>query len=531
VTPNQLTFATSDWNGAQTVTIHSVNDAVNDGDQQYSISFAVSSTDPNYANRPVNDVYVTDFDNDVAGITISPATTTASRLITNESRTLHPTFSVVLNSQPTVDVTIPLTNSTPGEGEFTPGSLTFSTTNWLTPQTVTLTGVDDGPQDGDQPYTITVGPASAPGDTNYNNKPGGIVYCTNVDNDTAGITVTPVTSSSSRLQTSEDGSLKPTFTVVLNAQPTTTVSIGLVSSLPGEGVACASPTLPPSCTAALSFSPGDWLTPKTVTLVGVDDAVQDGSRQYVVQLPITTSDPNYGMFTIPDVFATNADDDVRGITVGAISGNTSEGGGNATFTVVLNSQPTSDVTLSLSSSDQTEGTVPAGLTFTAAAGPSAWNTLHTVTVTGIDDDTNDGDVPYHIDLSAASGGDYAGVIPAPNVLNLSNIDNDTPGLIVSSMLCSTTSTLSVPYLVTLRSEPAQAVTVNFSIVNTTDNDKGSISPLSVDFTTVKGNWSIPQTVTVSGGMTAGDYPIAATTSSSDPDYAGLSWGVTCTNTP
>jgi hypothetical protein len=90
--------------------------------------------------------------------------------------------------------------------------------------------------------------------------------------------------------------------------------------------------------------------------------------------------------------------------------------------------------------------------------------------------------------------------------------------------------VSVPYLVTLTSEPKQAVTVNFSVVNMADLDKGSISPLSVDFSTVKGNWAIPQTVTVSGGMTAGDYPIAATTTSADSDYQGLNWGTTCTNT-
>ena len=44
---------------------------------------------------------------------------------------------------------------------------------------------------------------------------------------------------------------------------------------------------------------------------------------------------------------------------------TTEGGGTASFTVVLNTQPTASVTIALSSSDTTEGTVsPASLTFT-----------------------------------------------------------------------------------------------------------------------------------------------------------------------
>ena len=40
-----------------------------------------------------------------------------------------------------------------------PSSLTFSTANWGTPQTVTLTGVDDSVQDGDVAYAIITGPA------------------------------------------------------------------------------------------------------------------------------------------------------------------------------------------------------------------------------------------------------------------------------------------------------------------------------------------------------------------------------------
>ena len=71
---------------------------------------------------------------------------------------------------------------------------------------------------------------------------------------------------------------------------------------------------------------------------------------------------------------------------------TTEAGGTATFTVVLNTQPTADVTIALSSSDTTEGTVaPASLIFTTAN----WNVAQTVTVTGVDDAVDDGDVAVH----------------------------------------------------------------------------------------------------------------------------------------
>ena len=51
------------------------------------------------------------------------------------------------------------------------------------------------------------------------------------------------------------------------------------------------------------------------------------------------------------------------------------------------------MTIDLTSSDTTEGTVlPASLTFTAAN----WNVAQTVTVTGVDDALDDGNVAYTI---------------------------------------------------------------------------------------------------------------------------------------
>ena len=67
------------------------------------------------------------------------------------------------------------------------------------------------------------------------------------------------------------------------------------------------------------------------------------------------------------------------------------------------------MTIGLSSSDTTEGTVsPASLTFTAAN----WNTAQTVTVTGVDDAVDDGAIrAYTIVTAAATSGDadYSGL--------------------------------------------------------------------------------------------------------------------------
>ncbi|MGQ0835508.1 MAG: S8 family serine peptidase [Gammaproteobacteria bacterium] len=101
---------------------------------------------------------------------------------------------------------------------------------------------------------------------------------------------------------------------------------------------------------------------------------------------------------------------------------TTEEGGSAQFTVALNSKPTSLVTVALSSSDTTEGTVsPASLTFT----PANWNARQAVTVTGVDDPEVDGDVAYRIVTAPAASNDtgYNG-LKGPDVLVI-NLDNDT----------------------------------------------------------------------------------------------------------
>jgi type VI secretion system secreted protein VgrG len=110
------------------------------------------------------------------------------------------------------------------------------------------------------------------------------------------------------------------------------------------------------------------------------------------------------------------------VTPSAVPLITTEVGGTATFTVVLDSQPSADVTIGVSSSDPTEGTAaPGSLTFTT----SNWATAQTVTVTGIGDSVDDGNISYNVVLATAVGGDYAGIDPAD--VAVSNTDNETSG--------------------------------------------------------------------------------------------------------
>jgi subtilisin-like proprotein convertase family protein len=94
------------------------------------------------------------------------------------------TFTVLLDSQPTALVTIAVSSSDTGEGTVSPASLSFDSTNWSTPQTVTVTGVDDAEQDGNVAYTIITAPAT--GAPEYAGIDPADVSVTNLDNDGQG---------------------------------------------------------------------------------------------------------------------------------------------------------------------------------------------------------------------------------------------------------------------------------------------------------------------------------------------------------
>ena len=97
----------------------------------------------------------------VADIRVFPAT----GLLTSKAGDAT-SFTVVLATQPTANVTLALSSSNTSEGTVSPSSLTFTSSNWNEPQTVTVTGVNDG-QPGSASYNILFAPAIS-SDPNYN---------------------------------------------------------------------------------------------------------------------------------------------------------------------------------------------------------------------------------------------------------------------------------------------------------------------------------------------------------------------------
>jgi hypothetical protein len=476
ISPASLTFTPASWNAPQTVTVTGVDDALADGAQGYRVVTApATSGDPGYAGLDADDVAVSNTDNDSAGFIV----TSTSGLTTTEAGG-QATFTIVLTSQPAADVAIPLASSDASEGTVSPAGLTFTPANWNAPQTVTVTGIDDPAADGNQIYSIITAPATS-ADAAYQDRNAADVAATNVDNDSPGIIVTPVAG----LQTTEAGGAA-FFTIVLTAQPLANVTIALTSSNPSEG------TLP---IATLTFTPADWDLPQTVNVVGANDAISDGNQPYTIVTGATSSaDAAFDNLPVADVAATNLDDDISGFTVDPVGGLlTSEFGDFDTFTIVLNTAPTADVTIGLSINDATEATLGGvtGVTFT----PLSWNVPQTITVTGLDDALADGTQPFLVVTAPAVSADpsYSGLNP-PDI-DGTNFDNDTPGVYVKArrLLRTGENGSSAFFRVSLTTQPTSTVTCTFS---SSDPTEGTLSPTTLTFTPT--NYATQQNVTVRG---------------------------------
>ena len=502
VSPTSLTFTPQNWNTPKTVTVAGQDDAIDDGNVAYTIlTGAAVSNDPDYSELDPDDVSLTNTDNDTAGITVSPA----SGLETTEGGG-QATFQIELTSQPTANVTIGLSSNDTSEGTVSPASLVFTPSDWNIPKTATITGQNDAVDDGDVGFTIVT--AATSGDSKYNGMNVSNVEIVNRDNDTAGITVTPT----SGLETTEDGGMD-TFQIVLASQPTANVTVGLTSSDLSEGTLSS---------ASVVFTSSDWSIPKTVTVIGEEDAVDDGDVAYTIVTAAESNDPKYAEIDVADVSVVSRDDDTAGINVSPTSVlETTEAGGSGTFQIELASQPTANVTVGLTSSDEAEGTVSSvSVVFTS----SNWDAPQTVTVTGQDDFVDEGDINYTIVTAAAESNDskYGGM----NVADVSvvNRDNDTAGIDISptSGLGTTEAGGTDTFQIVLASQPTANVAIGLTSSDTTE---GTVSSASVVFTS--SNWNTPQTLTITGQDDDVDDDdvsyavVTAAAASNDSKYGGV----------
>ncbi len=317
-----ITITAGATTGTATFTV--TDDSIDESDETVIVTLGT----PNYGTLSgVTEQTVTITDNDTAAITvgaISGNTTEAG---------VTATFTLVLATQPTADVTIPISSNDTSEGTVSGTSVIFTSLNWNTPQTITVTGVDDSTVDGTVAFSI-VNAAASSGDSNYNNLNPSDVSVSCTDNDTAGITLTE--SSSTTAVT--EGSTTDGITFVLTSQPSANVTI----SFTGDAQVSLS-------ASSLIFTSLNWDTIQTLTITAVDDsAVESGTTVSIVSA-VTSADSNYDGLSLSAVSVTVSDDDVASTSTSTTSSSGGYGGGSTyNKTVQTDTTTTSNSTLGLS---------------------------------------------------------------------------------------------------------------------------------------------------------------------------------------
>jgi len=395
-------------------------------------------------------------------------------------------FTVVLGAQPVTNVVLTVTSADVGEVVVDSATLTFTPANWSTAKTVTVTGVDDGVDDGDQVTAVTLAVLDASSDDLWDALPDQTVSVTTLDV-TAGFTVTETGGTTSV----SEGGTTDSFQVVLTEQPVSNVVFTVVSADVGEAAVDS---------ATLTFTPTNWNVAKTVTVTGVNDPVVDGAQVTLVTLTVVAgSDPLFVGLPPRQVSVTTTDDDVADFVVTQTGGTTvvDETGTQDAFTVVLTAQPLSNVSLTVSAANTGEITVDSvTLTFT----PANWSTAKTVTVTGVDDTVTDGPQSTAVTIGVAGGSDPAFTGLAPKVVNVTTTDDEIADFAIIETQGSTVVTeggSTDTFDVVLLSQPSSGtVTI---VATSPDGGEVTVSPPSVTFRrNGNGAWNVPQTFTVTG---------------------------------
>ena len=345
-----------------------------------------------------------------------------------------------------------------------------------TSKPIVVNTIDDNIDEINENFTVTLTnlTAGAPATISPTKATG---TATIIDNEGPNVSIAP---NASVVEGNSAGT-NLTFVITLSAaspQPITlsytTSDVTATSPADYTGVTSGTFTIPANTT---SFN---------LLIPVVGDLIDEDNETFTV----TLNNPDTRQATITNGTSTGTiiDDDTASVNVTPVVGTTTEAGGTATFSVNLNSKPTANVVISLLSNDASEGTVsPASFTFT----PTNFAAPQTATVTGVNDNFDDGDVTYSIVTSASSADPRYDNIAVPDVM-LTNIDDDNATL---------TLTLGAPSIPENGGGTIGTVTRNIEAAQAS-------APLTVTLTNTNPNAvTIPASITIPAGQSSATFNI------------------------
>ena len=499
VSPGSLTFISNRWNLNQRVRVTALEDTDAEDEDATEITHTITSADTVYRSVAAAGVSVTVKDDDTAAVTIS---FTSLDIEEGESAT----YTVVLSSLPAGDVMVTVGGVTDTDLvlDKTSLTLTFTSTNWDTAQTVTVPAAHDGDSMDEDQVTLTHAVSSTDDDT-YDEIAAGEVKVDITDDDTDGVTVSPTA-----VTVTEGGTA--TYTVVLDTQPAGDVVVTVTDPTDNTDV-----TADP---ASLTFTTDNWDEEQAVTVSAAQDAAaQDESA--TVKHQVT----GYGSVTASNVDVSVEDDAPETVTVSFGSATysvdetddadtTEDTENEVTVTVTLSADPERTVTIPLTTTNQGGATsadyagVPNNVVFNS--GVTSQSFTFTATADTVDDDGEKVKLTFRTPLPT---GVTEGTTKATTV---AITDDDVPAVTVSygSATYSVDETddadttnveeNEVTVTVTLSADPERTVTIPLSKTN-----QGGAS--NSDYS------GVPASVVFNSGDTSRSFIITATPDTLDDE--------------
>ena len=519
VSPGSMMFDASDWNTVKSFTVTGVNDDIDNGQfRETTIKVNPGGADYNAADLD-REVTARVRDDETRGISL-----TGTPVRVTEGATA--TFSAVLDTEPTQSVTVMFMESSPDFAISGATTMTFDSTNWNTALSVTVTPTDDADA-VDETGTISVTVTSSGDYNGFTVSPVGVTV---TDNETQGLTVSPTS-----LTVPEDGTSTASFTIRLNTQPTGAVTVRVETSSSSIATSGPAPTVQTGAFSNFSFSTTNWATNQTVYVKGVNDDVDNAMNKRETTITVNPNGADYNNVATESVSIEVTDDDDRGVTLSTDTAMVSldEGETENLYTIVLDSQPTSNVTIAVANTDNESVVVQSrSLRFTR----SNWNTPKNVRIShGQDLVEREGETATL--THTISGGDYGSETIPDVTVNIE--DDDTRGVLITKDTLPITSDSIMEgangsYNVALESQPVCdtspcLVTINVSSGN---SSAVSISPQSLSLLFTNLNWSVPKSVRFTAVENDIDHPTTETSaitsvithSAVGGDYEGITIG-------
>ena len=416
-----LTFTTSTWETAQTITVSGVNDSIdNPGDTRSStITHTTSSTDADYNNLEVQDVTVTVNDDDATPTTVDLAVSSSRVSEGDGPQTITVTATVdgasLFGVQKTVAVTVA------GSGGQNVVGFT------ATPTSFDIT-INTGERDGSATFTLT------PTDTTVEENDETIT----VSGTLSGVTINP----SEITLADDDGSVvnfasasstaaesAGTHTIMLNLSPASASDITVNYSVSGSATSGTDYT---ALGGSVDVEGGE--TSATISVSITDDSVQEDGETIILTL---TGGTRYSVGATNPVHTLTIDANDSPVLQIAGGGGVTEGG-NASFTITANPVPSGSITVRYTVSQSGNFLAPSELGSGKTRSFSGSSQTFTIPTLGDSTDEPNGSVT----VTLLTGGGYT--LGTNTSATVAVADDDAPLLLGAVIITPTPTPTPTP---------------------------------------------------------------------------------------